>query len=172
MRSNRRWIGIAAIAALPGMPLAETTADALTRIEAETLLLKARERQLEVQSNILSKQNEIALKQGTGATVAHFPPGSDTVVRAIEGLGGRMYATLQTRDGSTVDVEPGTVLSDGTRVVSIRSNEVLVRDPSGKTGRLAMADRAAPGNAAGGSGTAGYPPIPPLPPAPPRGPAR
>jgi type IV pilus biogenesis protein PilP len=111
---------------------ADTTSDSLTRIEAETLVLKARERQLEVQSSIISKQNEIAAKQSmgnqfsqaVGATSA--PAAPDPMVRAIEGIGRHMFATLQLGDGNLVDVQTGDTLANGMRVVKISANEVVV----------------------------------------------
>jgi type IV pilus biogenesis protein PilP len=113
---------------------ADTTSDSLTRIEAETLVLKARERQLDVQSSIISKQNEIAAKQNMGnqlsqaigssaATAATAP---DPVVRAIEGIGKHMFATLQLSDGNLVDVQTGDTLANGMRVAKISANEVVV----------------------------------------------
>jgi type IV pilus biogenesis protein PilP len=112
---------------------ADTTSDTLTRIEAETLVLKAREKQLDVQSSIITKQNEIVAKQNMGnqlsqaigatSTTAAAP---DPVVRAIEGIGRRMYATLQMSDGNLVDVQTGDTLANGMRVVKISANEVVM----------------------------------------------
>lgn len=115
---------------------AETTAASLTRIEAETLVLKAREKQLEVQSSIIAKQNEIAAKQSMGAQITQTAVVGNPVVQAIEGLGGALYATLQMADGSTVDVQTGSVLPDGMRIVSIKPNEVVALTAAKKRLRL------------------------------------
>jgi type IV pilus biogenesis protein PilP len=139
MRNN--LIALVCVSALlcSEVAAADTTSDTLTRIEAETLVLKARERQLDVQSSILSKQNEIVAKQNMGnqlsqaigsaasTSSASMP---DPVVRAIEGIGRRMYATLQMGDGNLVDVQAGDTLSNGMRVVKISANEVVVMTKS------------------------------------------
>lgn len=123
-----------AVAAAPAG--AETTAASLTRIEAETLVLKAREKQLEVQSSIIAKQNEIAAKQSMGAQITQTAVVGNPVVLAIEGVGGALYATLQMADGSAVDVQGGSVLADGMRIVSIKPNEVVAVSAAGKRLRL------------------------------------
>ncbi|AKU22896.1 type IV pilus biogenesis protein PilP [Massilia sp. MB5] len=115
---------------------AETTAASLTRIEAETLLLRAREKQLDVQSAIISKQNEIAAKQTVGAMITQTAVVGDPVVRAVEGVGENMFATLEMADGSMVEVQNGSTLSGGMRVLSIKSNEVMVQTASRKRIRL------------------------------------
>ena len=106
---------------------AETTGQSLTRIEAETMILKARERQLEVQASIVGKQNEIAAKQTMTTALAQVEVVGDPVIRAIEGIGGRMYATLQLNDGSMVDVQQGDMLAGGLTIVSIGPRQVLAR---------------------------------------------
>lgn len=123
--------------AFAGPVAAQTTAASLTRIEAETLLLKARERQLEVQSSIIAKQNEIAAKQAQGVAISQPPVIGQPVVRAIEGLGKVLYATLELADGSTLDVQTGSVLPDGMRILAVESNAVLAQAPGRKRVRLA-----------------------------------
>lgn len=111
---------------------AESTSDSLTRIEAETMVLKAREKQLEVQASIVGKQNEIAAKQSMTAALAQTEVVGDPVIRAIEGIGGRMYATLQMSDGSIIDVQQGDTLPGGMKIVSIGSREVVAQSKHGK----------------------------------------
>jgi type IV pilus biogenesis protein PilP len=123
--------------ACTGPAAAQTTAASLTRIEAETLLLKARERQLEVQSSIIAKQNEIAAKQALGVAISQPPVVGQPVVRAIEGLGKELYATLELSDGSMLDVQKGSVLPNGMRVLAVEPNAVLAQAPGKKRVRLA-----------------------------------
>ncbi|GGZ01520.1 type IV pilus biogenesis protein PilP [Pseudoduganella plicata] len=125
------------LAVTAGAALAQTTAASLTRIEAETLLLKAREKQLEVQSSIIAKQNEIAAKQAMGVAISQPPVVGQPVVRAIEGLGKTLYATLEMSDGSQIDVQAGTVLPNGMRIVAVEPNAVLAQAPGKKRVRLA-----------------------------------
>jgi type IV pilus biogenesis protein PilP len=137
---NDRHVKLAFIMAgllATGGTLAQTTAATLTRIEAETLLLKAREKQLEVQSSIIAKQNEIAAKQAMGVAITQPPVVGQPVVRAIEGLGKALYATLEMSDGSMLDVQTGSVLPNGMRILAVEPNAVLAQAPGAKRVRLA-----------------------------------
>jgi type IV pilus biogenesis protein PilP len=107
-----------------------------TRIEAETLLLRAREKQLEVQASIIAKQNDIAAKQAMGVAISQPPVVGQPVVRAIEGLGKTLYATLELSDGSMLDVQTGSVLPNGMRILSVEPNAVLAQSPGKKRVRL------------------------------------
>ncbi|SFL98480.1 type IV pilus biogenesis protein PilP [Rugamonas rubra] len=126
----------------PAATAAETAADRLTRIEAETLVLKAREKQLEVQVNIMSKQNDIVAKQQLNEMMVQNAVLGDPVIRSIEGIGKTLYATLELNNGTQVDAQVGEVLSNGMKVVSIRSNEVIVQ--TGKKRRVRLAANARP----------------------------
>ncbi|HEX7634896.1 MAG TPA: type IV pilus biogenesis protein PilP [Noviherbaspirillum sp.] len=106
--------------------LADPTSDKLTEIEAETLLLKAREKQLDVQASILAKQNEIA-RQNAGGQIVHSAVADDPIVQGVEGLGKDVFATLQFNDGTIIDVKAGDVLSNGMRVVSVAPSNVIVQ---------------------------------------------
>jgi type IV pilus biogenesis protein PilP len=121
---------------MAGAALAESTSDALTRIDAETMVLKAREKQLEVQSNIISKQNEITAKQNMGTQLTRIAVEGNPMVHAIEGIGRSMVATLLLEDGDFVDVRQGDVLSNGSRILKINANEVVIRNKHGTQGRL------------------------------------
>lgn len=119
---------LSACMALP--VLAQSTSQSLTRIEAETMVLKARERQLEVQASIAGKQNEIAAKQSMTMALNQTEVVGDPMIRAIEGIGKRMYATLELNDGSIVDVQLGDTLPGGMKIMAIGPREVVAR--SGK----------------------------------------
>jgi len=116
---------------------AETTAELLTRIEAETAVLKARARKAEVQAQIAGKQAEIATRVAE-ARRASPPPSSDGPwLRAIEGVGDHLFATIELPNRVTSDVREGDRLADGTRVVSIHPTEVLLETPAKRRIRLA-----------------------------------
>ena len=117
---------------------ADPTAEKLSRIEGETLLLKARERQLDVQGSILMKQNQIATIQAATAALTHAPGASDPQVRSVEGIGRAVFATLQLGDGTVIEVQPGDMLPKGMQVVSIAPGNVIVRK-GGQRVRLARA---------------------------------
>ena len=142
---------------------AESTASDLERIEAETLLLKARQKKIEVEAQIAAKENEIASKRATQVMYARTASSMDPVVRSIEGIGKSIYATLQFENGGLVDVKAGDRLQNGMRVVSVQANEVIVETAKRQRIRLLTS---AGGAHSYGSGYAGAtPPLPPLSPA-------
>lgn len=106
----------------------QAAADQLSRIEAETLILKAREKQLIVQSSIVAKEAEIASKQSETSRLTRPGTSSDPTVQSVEGIGAALHATLQLENGSTIDVQAGDVLPNGMTVVSIRGNQVIVAE--------------------------------------------
>ena len=65
---SNKFIRCAVLVSLLGCAYAyaDPTAEKLSQIEGETLLLKARERQLDVQGSILMKQNQIATMRAAG----------------------------------------------------------------------------------------------------------
>jgi type IV pilus biogenesis protein PilP len=131
---------------------ADPTAERLGQIEGETLLLKARERQLDVQGSILMKQNQIASMQAATTALTHGPVANDPQVRSVEGVGRAVFATLQLGDGGVVEVQAGDMLPKGMQVVSIAPGNVIVRKGKQRI-RLAQAPQAS------------APSVPPLPPA-------
>lgn len=146
----KRFLLVCGIA-LCGTAFAESASDSLTRIEAETLLLKAREKQLDVQANIIARQNEIAAKQVVHDQLTQAPVVGDPVVRSVEGIGRKVFAMLQMSTGDLIEVQAGDTLPNGMKVVSIRSNEVIVA--AGKKRRVRLAT--IPSNP--GVATAAYP---------------
>jgi type IV pilus biogenesis protein PilP len=162
MGNNRKSILVLLAFTASGLSHAESTSDALTRIEAETMLLKAREKQLDVQANILNKQNEIALRRGVATALPQISTGLDPVLRGIEGLGTALYATLE-MGGGVFEVQRDGVLPNGMRVVSINMNGVTLRHPSGRNIHLAVSVRnPASGLAGAADGSGTLPPLPPL----------
>jgi|GEM_PF-947509 len=138
LTTNRLAIPVALLALLFATTAgAESTSDSLTRIEAETLVLKAREKQLEVQASIVGRQNEIAAKQSMTNAITQTAVVGDPVIKAIEGIGGRMYATLQLSDGSVVDVQQGDTLSTGLKIIQINPREVIAQSKGNQRIRLA-----------------------------------
>lgn len=150
--------------AVAGNAYAETASESLTRIETETLLLKAREKQLDVQAKIIAKQSEIASRQAETDRIAQIAVVGHPVIRSVEGIGNAMYATLQLNNGNIVEVQPGDMLSNGMRVVSIRPNEVIAEDTKKQRIRLAGASQV-PGafNPSFPSPSVGLPPPLPMP---------
>ncbi|RSZ61089.1 type IV pilus biogenesis protein PilP [Massilia atriviolacea] len=151
MRNSLRLLFLLAVAAVPAAAAAPVSAaapggasasDALTRIESETLVLKARERQLAVKAAIAQRQNEIAGRQDEGARLGSAAPGSSPVVQSLEGIGQHQYATLRFESGAVAEVRAGDVLAGGLRVLSVESNGVIVETARKKRMRLHMAGNA------------------------------
>lgn len=113
--------------------------DTLTRIEAETLVLRARERQLAVQVAIIAKQNEIAARQEDNERAAQAQVVGNPVVRSIEGIGANRYATLELSNGSLADVRVGDVLGNGMKVLTVQAGAVTVQTANKKRVRLMAA---------------------------------
>ena len=139
MSSSVKYLILLSTLAMAPAHAVDSASDDLTRIEAETLVLKAREKQLDVQAKIIAKQSEIASRQSESERFAKSAVVGNPVITAIEGMGKSMFATLQLENGSVVDVKSGDMLSNGLRVVSIRPNEVIIEDAGKKRIRLASA---------------------------------
>jgi type IV pilus biogenesis protein PilP len=142
---SNKFIRCAVLVSLLGCAhaYADPVAEKLSQIEGETLLLKARERQLDVQGSILMKQNQIATIQAGTAALTHARGANDPQVRSVEGVGRAVFATLQLDDGAIVDVQAGDMLPHGMRVVSIAPGNVIVRKGKRRV-RLAQAAAQAP----------------------------
>ncbi|MFB9241729.1 type IV pilus biogenesis protein PilP [Massilia antarctica] len=134
--------GARAAAGAPA-PATVNASDTLTRIESETLVLKARERQLAVRAAIAQRQNEIAGRQDEGARLGGAASAASPVVQSLEGIGQHQCATLLFDSGAVVEVRAGDVLAGGMRVLSIESNGVIVETARKKRLRLHLADSAA-----------------------------
>jgi type IV pilus biogenesis protein PilP len=130
MRNSLKRLVVFSFLLLPGAVPAETTANDLTQIEAETTVLKARAKKIEIQAQIASKQAEIDRLAGA-ATVG------EPTVRAIEGIGKTLYSTLQLENGSTIEVRAGDILPNGLKILSITHNAVIVQGKGRKRFRLA-----------------------------------
>ncbi|KAB8065242.1 type IV pilus biogenesis protein PilP [Janthinobacterium violaceinigrum] len=163
MQTSLKLLALAAALSLvlSGMARAQNSAAAdLTQLEAETTLLKARARKLDVQAQIATRQAEIGRLAAPVASA-----GANITVRAIEGIGTPLYATLQLDNGEMVDVKAGDVLANGVKVVSVTRDTVMVQRKRGKPFRLASAIaalRQAP-PALALPLPAGLPPMPPPP---------
>ncbi len=129
----------------------EPTVDNLTRLEAETSVLKARAKKLEVQAQIATRQAELA-KLTAPAVMG------DPTVRSVEGIGRQVYATLQLENGSTLDVKVGDVLPNGMKIESISPNAVVVEKLGKRRFRLGTTPVLLGGAATGGPGA--LPPVP------------
>lgn len=136
---------------------AESTADNLSRIEAETLILKAQEKQIQVRAQIADRESEIVSKQIASGHASRFAEAP--VVRGVEGIGNNLYASLYLENGSSVDVRSGETLSNGMKIVSIRANEVIVENRNKRRMRLAPAVPVAPATAVSAASPA-YPVYP------------
>jgi type IV pilus biogenesis protein PilP len=168
MRNNRviRLLVLAGCAAVL-LPVerahAESTASMLARLEAETLVLKAREKQLAVQAQIAARQAELAAQQATVNSRIGVTSAGDPIVQAIEGIGRTLYATLQLDHGNTIEVKAGDILPNGMRIVSILPGEVVVESRQRGKIRLDTGVKREPNMAVGSLRGSLPPPVPPFP---------
>jgi type IV pilus biogenesis protein PilP len=158
MQTNRKYIATAICMAISMHAMAESTVDSLSKIEAETLVLKAREKQLSVRAQIVSKQGEIAAKQVENTRLAHTASAGDPLVMSIEGVGATIYATLQLDNGATIDAKAGDVLPNGMKILSVTLNEVIAEAPKKRRVRLATNAGVVSGNYA--TAPMAFPPLP------------
>ncbi|WP_136416902.1 type IV pilus biogenesis protein PilP [Herbaspirillum sp. ST 5-3] len=143
MRNNLKALILICGAAIGGHALAESASESLTRIEAETLILKAREKQLDIQARIIARQNEIAARQTDTTRMSQVTPASNPVIQSVEEIGGTPYATLQLDNGTLVDVKVGDELPNGMKIVSIGLNDVVVKTSKKRRIHLATAAQTA-----------------------------
>lgn len=134
-----------------GVALAEGTVGDLSRIQTETLLLKAK-------VSRASAQAELDAKSRGGPT-----GGSDTeapVVKNVYGVGGKMAATFLYGSGVVVDGRAGDAIPGGFKVVSVSIDKIEL-SKGGKTFQIGFSAtppvQAAPTGTPGGP--AGFPPV-------------
>lgn len=118
----------ATVAALAPASATAATADELTRLQDQTIVLEARLKELEARQAVETKLR--ALK-GTAA-----PSLGNVRVIAVERMGATRIATVRLSDGSEFEAVPGDTLIDGARIASIGDGVVNVRLHSGRFVRL------------------------------------
>lgn len=137
MRSE--WsIALVFFAALAG-PLARagSMADELAQIESEHVLLKAKLRVLETRAQMAARQGDIERLTPAGQRT------KVPTVDGVEGLAGKLRATLTLDNGQQAEVRQGDALPNGMRVVSIQSDGVVVLTTARKRVRLKPTEEAA-----------------------------
>lgn len=130
---------------------ARATADSLARIENETLLLKAKERQMAVRLQLATQRNDLAQRHLQTKQLERPARAGDPTVVAVEGIGQRMHAILLMDNGSQLDAAIGETLPNGMTVLSVRAGEVVVGQGRKERIRLAHAPAPGAGNAAAGA---------------------
>lgn len=101
------------------------TAAELTRLQEETVLLKAQLRMLDARAEVAARTQ--ALSQLDDAGNVSVSRGTALRVVSIEGFNRNFSATLQTADGERFDVKPGDTLPGNVHVSSIGPDRVVVR---------------------------------------------
>jgi type IV pilus biogenesis protein PilP len=145
----------------------------LTHLQEQTMLLKAEIKKLDAQAEV-AQRNAVLTRLGNAGNATDSSFDAVRVV-AIEGLGRRFSARLQSSGGQEFDVSAGDMLPNGLHIVSIASNEVVGRWSSGQTLHLmpVLASRSGavfnPGVSSAAAGAAPMPNgVPGLPPGLPR----
>nr|WP_246312309.1 type IV pilus biogenesis protein PilP [Aquabacterium terrae] len=145
---------------------APPAADELARIESETAVLKARARKVDVQAQIAGRQAEIATREAETKRAVNGTTGERPVLYAVEGIGSVLFATLELSNQKMIDVRAGDMLADGSRVVSIRPNEVVLETARKDRIRLTGTGRAGAEFAPLPSAMPAMPGLPAVPPLP------
>lgn len=143
----------------PPSPQAQETVAALTRLEGETVVLKAELKKLETQTQIAQRTAELNRLNGSGAS------NDDVRVRAVEGLGTKLFATLESHTAGEFEVKVGDTLPNGMRIVSIKPNAVYAQVRGGARVQLPMVVSWDASSYAGApdSNTTAFPPLPTMP---------
>lgn len=110
---------------------AVATVAALTRLEGETVVLKAELKKLETQTQIAQRAAELNRLIGAGAP-------DEVRVRAVEGLGNKLFATLESRNAGEFEVKAGDTLPNGMKIVAIKPNAVYAQMRGGAKVQLPM----------------------------------
>jgi type IV pilus biogenesis protein PilP len=139
----------------PPSPEAAATVAALTRLEGETVVLKAELKKLETQTQIAQRAAELNRLNGAGAP-------DEVRVRAVEGLGNKLFATLESRSAGEFEVKAGDTLPNGMKIVSIKPNAVYAQLRGGAKVQLPRVVSWDASSYAGApeSNTASFPPLP------------
>ena len=106
---------------------ADPVADELLRLGRETVLLKARAKQLEAQGLVESARAKFPIRDKS-----HAVPWTVPGVQAIEGIGGTLYATVSLGAGVSFDVKAGDMLSGGILVAAVNPGVVTFQDAKGR----------------------------------------
>lgn len=145
----------AAVVADAPSPEAAATVAALTRLEGETVVLKAELKKLETQTQIAQRSAELN-RLNAGDTP------DEVRVRAVEGLGNKLFATLESRNAGEFEVKVGDTLPNGMKIVSIKPNAVYAQTRGGGKVQLPMVVSWRASSYAGAPDTnpTGFPPLP------------
>jgi type IV pilus biogenesis protein PilP len=128
----------------------------LTVLGEDIAVLRARVKQLELQVMLASYESQLRKLKAPVEVPTSY------ALRAVEGVGRNVVATLEASDGATFEVKSGEQLPGGWTVGEIGAGSVVIKNRKGsamlRTGRLSQ-----PPSAAGAATHAAMPGIPPLP---------
>lgn len=160
---NKRTIAAALIGiGLSSAALAESTAERVRQINEEIAVLSARLQKLELEAKIATKESEVQ-RMGAGSNASNE---ETPVVRAIDGMDGKLVATLAMRGGVIQTVREGekfgawTTKTITVNAVTLARGKETIRVPFGNEPPAATANangHGGPGAPMGGPGP-GLPP--------------
>jgi len=128
MRNKRHFV-LALALALPLAALAadDVTVGDLSRIQSETLLLKAK-------ANLAATQADLYAKTHTASSANGNEEEDVPVVKAVYGVGRRDYATFLFSNGSSIDASAGDILPGGLKVLMVTVDRVVLTKGKKKIG--------------------------------------
>lgn len=112
------------IVTAPPVMAQESLQEQLQRINDNIALLNARKQELELRSQVASKQAEI--DRITNADISNIDRARHPVVQSIEGADGKMVATLGFGSGTQQNVRQGDAISGGWQVSRIAVDAVYI----------------------------------------------
>jgi len=144
----------------PAASVSSDTALQLSRLQDETMLLKAQLKKLDAQSQIAERSAQL---NHMGESTDH----NEVKVHAIEGVGEHLYATVSTHDNDELEVKVGDTLPGGLHIVSIKNNAVYAQQANGTHVLLPLTMTSNSGDSLAQAGwraqSGGIPPLPSLP---------
>jgi len=117
MEIRNVFLGAIAMLCITGTCYAENTTDELTRLSNETAILKARKAKADIELSVL--QTEAEIKQRRNGAGLDSP-----VLKRIEGVNGKLAATIEFEPGVVKEGCKNEVIYDGWKIVSITSSTV------------------------------------------------
>lgn len=112
--------------AAPASFAADNTVGALSEIQADTLVLRARAEQADARRKLGEDAggSSVAMSSAYGST---NPGGIAPVVRGVHGANKNLYATFLYSNGSTVEGRLGDQIPGGFRVVALSAERVEIQ---------------------------------------------
>jgi type IV pilus biogenesis protein PilP len=133
------------------------TAEELERISNSTALLTAQKKELDLKLQVAAAQAEVDRLGGNAKSGANEDQSVIPVVRGIEGIDGKLFATLSYGNGMQQTAKQGETIYGGWTISQISVNTVTLVGTGGKKIRLVFGNEPSAGRTATAGQPAGQP---------------